>query len=220
MKKTITFIFVVSILVSACSGDNTIETSEAKNVKKVETEETTELNQFDKESCVQWRAWHYGGVGERFGKIYLSSVSALINDGELSNLKVVIDMKSLTVDNFSPEEDEKRVKLTGHLQSEDFFDVEKNPIAIFEMTSIEDATGEFNSSITGNLTINGVTKNIIFNANVEVLEDKVSIHSEDFIVNRNDWGLSYHSEGSEGVPLDYIISDDIGFTVNVEIKKN
>lgn len=185
----------------------------------VENERTIELSHIDNTSFVEWRAWHYGGVGERFGKIYLNNVSALLNNDELTNLKVTIDMKSFTVDSFSEEDAEKQKDLTEHLQSADFFDVENHPTATFEMTNLENAMGEYNSSITGNLTIMEVTKSITFNANIIVSDEKLSIQSEDFIVNRTDWGLTYHVEGSEGVPLDYIISDDLGFTINLEVKK-
>ena len=33
--------------------------------------------------------------------------------------------------------------------------------------------------------------------------------------NRTDCGLVYNTEGTEGVPVDYLISNDIGFTIDV-----
>jgi len=219
MKKIVLSLFIASTLLSSCSSDTKLEASEAENVEIVENETTIELTNIDQTSYTEWRAWHFGGVGERFGKIYLNSATALLNNDELTNLKVEIDMKSFTVDSFSEEEAEDKEKLTGHLQSADFFDVENNPTAIFEMTNIESTDGKYDSKVTGNLTIMNVVKSITFNANVEVSGDHISILSEDFIVNRTDWGLTYHVEGSEGVPLDYIISNDLGFTINVNIKK-
>ena len=219
MKKILFSIFVASTMLSSCSDGSKLEASDAEVVEVVENETTIELSNVDHTSSVDWRAWHFGGVGERFGKIYLNNVSALLNNDELTNLKVEIDMKSFTVDSFSEEEAEDKDQLIEHLQSADFFDVENYPTAIFEMTKTETATGDYNSTVTGNLTIMEVTKSITFNANIEISEENVSIHSEDFIVNRSDWGLTYHAEGSEGVPLDYIISDDLGFTINVDIKK-
>jgi len=219
MKKIVLTIFIASTLLSSCSDEHKLEASEAENVEIVENETTIEFNSVDKTSSVEWRAWHFGGVGERFGKIYLNKVSALLNNDELTNLKVEIDMSSFTVDSFSEEEAEDKEQLTGHLQSADFFDVENYPIATFEMTDLKANEGEYNSIVTGNLTIMETTKSISFKANVDVSAENISIHSEDFIVNRTDWGLTYHVEGSEGVPLDFIISDDLGFTINVNIKK-
>ena len=50
-------------------------------------------------------------------------------------------------------------------------------------------------------------------------EDMVSIQSEDFAVDRTEWGLLYNVEGSEGVPADYLIANDIGFTIDVNVSK-
>lgn len=220
MKKIILSIFVVATTVlTSCSSDASLTASDAVDVELNETEATVEMSQVKEASAVSWRAWHYGGVGERYGKIYLNNASALINNSELSNLKVEINMNSFTVDSFSEEEAEDKDQLTGHLQSADFFDVENYPTATFEMTSIKAGEGDYNSVVTGNLTIMEVSKNITFNANVNVSDSEVSIQSEDFIVNRTDWNLKYHVEGSEGVPLDYIIADDLGFTIDVTLTK-
>jgi polyisoprenoid-binding protein YceI len=85
--------------------------------------------------------------------------------------------------------------------------------------SIAATEGDFNSAITGNLAILDSTKSITFNANVNVSEVEVSIISEDFAVDRRDWGIVYHVEGTEGVPIDYIVANDMGFTINVVLSK-
>ena len=87
------------------------------------------------------------------------------------------------------------------------------------MTDIANTDGEYNSTVTGNLTIMESTKSITFNANVEVTENGVTMVSENFIVDRTDWNLVYNVEGSEGVPTDYIISNDLGFTIGVMVQK-
>ena len=129
-----------------------------------------------------------------------------------------MDMASLTVENF-PEGAAEKGKLTGHLQSGDFFNIEKYPTSKFVLTKREGTAGEYNSRITGNLTMLDVTKSITFIANVKVSENEVSVKSEDFKINRTDWGLSYNTEGTAGVPVDYLIANDIGFTIDVTITK-
>jgi polyisoprenoid-binding protein YceI len=135
----------------------------------------------------------------------------------VSNAVAVFDMSTFTVENFKDEE--QIAKLSGHLQSEDFFNIAKYPISIFELTKLESTEGDFNSSVTGNLTILDSTKSITFMANVNVSESEVSIASEDFAVDRRDWGLVYNVEGSEGVPVEYIVANDIGFTINITLTK-
>ena len=219
MKKVILSVFVLGAILSSCSNGTQVEASDAENVELVENEATVEYTTINESSKLDWRATHLGGVGERFGIISLKDASFLVNNGVLSNAKVDIDMLSLSVDSFSEEEAEQKEKLTGHLLADDFFKTETYPTSTFELTSIESTEGDYNSALTGNLTILDATKSITFNANVNVSDESVSMVSEKFIIDRTDWGLSYHIEGSEGVPVDYIISNDLEFTINVTIEK-
>jgi hypothetical protein len=96
---------------------------------------------------------------------------------------------------------------------------ENNTTTSFELSGIEAGTGDYNSMVTGNLTIMDSTKSVKFNANITVSDSAVSIKSEDFTVNRLDWGLDFHKEGTEGVPTEYLISNELGFTIDATIKK-
>jgi len=171
---------------------------------------------------LKWRAAHLVGVQKRFGTTMLKSASLLLNDSEVTNATFEIDLTSLTVDNF--DDAESKGKVEGHLKSPDFFNIEKHPTAKFELTNVEKTTGDYNSKITGNLTILEVSKSITFNANIAVLDNAVldnavAINSEDFSVNRQDWGLSYNTEGDAGVPADFLIANTVGFTINVAVTK-
>ncbi|MFT5184978.1 MAG: lipopolysaccharide export system protein LptA, partial [Flavobacteriales bacterium] len=63
------------------------------------------------------------------------------------------------------------------------------------------------------------SNNVTFNANVDVTENNVSVKSETFEIDRSDWNMVYNAEGSEGVPLDYIISDDIELAISFSVAK-
>jgi polyisoprenoid-binding protein YceI len=215
MKKTILTLFVIGAILSSCSKNGELaETSQAQEVTTVQNDETKTISSVNAGSSINWRASHLGGAQPRFGQIFVKGAEFLVNNGTLTNAKVDLDMTSFTVDNF-PGDEEQTAKLTGHLQSPDFFNTAENPTATFELTNLASIDGHFSSEVTGNLTIMGVTKSISFKANVEVSDTEVSIKSEDFAVNRTDWGLKYNTEGTEGVPVDYLIADDIGFTINV-----
>jgi polyisoprenoid-binding protein YceI len=219
MKKTVVTIFVISVMMGACSNNGEkAETKEAQDVELIETNETIALSNVSEDSYLDWRASHLGGISPRFGKVYVKDAEVLVNNGELTNAKVNIDMASLTVDNFE-EGSEDIEKLKGHLLSEDFFKVENYPTSTFELTKIEPATGDYNSVLTGNLTILDTNKSITFKANVNVSDDKVTVDSEDFSIDRTEWNLTYNVEGTEGVPADYIISNDVGFTINLTVTK-
>ncbi|NQY30011.1 MAG: YceI family protein [Flavobacteriaceae bacterium] len=218
MKKVVISLFVLAITFTACKDSGKkIETKEAQEVEIVKKAETVTFDKVKEGSELKWRASHLGGTGARFGKAKLKSGNVLLNNNKVTNAKFIMDLSSLTVDNF--DDAEQKGQLEGHLKSADFFNIEKYPTVIFELTKVEETKGVYNSKITGNLTILETTKSITFNANITVLANSVAISSEDFSVNRQDWKLSYHTEGDAGVPKDYLIANTIGFTIDVAVTK-
>lgn len=218
MKRIILSAFVLGAVLTSCSdGGTKVESKEAEVVEVQETATTQTYSVVAEGSHVDWRAAHLGGVQPRFGKIMIGKAEVLTNDNALTNAMIEMDMASFTVENF--EDEESKMKLTGHLQSDDFFKIEAFPTSTFELTGVEAQTGEYNSKLTGNLTILGVAKSISFSANVSISDDAVAVKSENFAIDRTEWGLTYNVEGTEGVPADYLIANDINFTVDVKITK-
>lgn len=107
---------------------------------------------------------------------------------EASIIKIEIETASL----YSDEE-----KLTKHLKSPEFFDVQKYPTASFTSTKItKTADGH---TITGDLTLHGETKQITFPATIARETDGGLVGSADFAINRHDFGITY-----PGMPDDLI----------------
>ncbi len=217
-KKTLIVLALGAFLASCSDSGKKVEASDAEKVETVQTETTVEYNVIKEGSYLDWRASHLGGVEPRFGKMFAKSANVLVNNSEVTNATIEVDMNTLTVENFG-DDAETTAKLTGHLLSPDLFNTEAFPTSKFELTGISAGTEGFNSSVTGNLTILDVTKSITFNANVTVSDSEVSVVSEDFAITRQDWGIVYHTEGDEDVPAEYIIANDIGFTINVVLTK-
>ncbi len=65
-------------------------------------------------------------------------------------------LKTASVDTNHAERDK-------HLRSADFLNVSKHDTATFESTSVK-STGEGTADVTGNLTLNGVTKPVVIAA--------------------------------------------------------
>ncbi|MCP3930293.1 MAG: YceI family protein [Bacteroidetes bacterium] len=218
MKKLILVVFAIGALLSSCSDTGKkVETKDAEEVSISKNESTAVYNKINTGSHVAWRASHLGGVGPRFGKINLKSAELLVNDGQLTNAVVEMDMTTFTVENF--EDEGSKAKLTGHLQGDDFFMISTYPTSKFELTNITKSEGDYNVLATGNLSILDVTKSITFKANVSISDNKISVKSEDFSVDRTDWGLTYNTEGTAGVPTDYLIANNIGFAIDVSLTK-
>lgn len=105
--------------------------------------------------------------------------TAVVEGGELKSLQVAIDTTSITT-----EQD----KLTNHLKSPDFFDVNQHPEASFTATKIE--AGEAGQVVvTGDLTLLGTTKTISFPATVST-EDGLKLDAE-FTIQRTAFGMEY-----------------------------
>ena len=202
-------------MMTSC-GSDAVEATDAQEVK--ETAITATYSTLGDHNHVDWQAWHLGKTGERSGSVMLKDAEVSVNEGMLAGGKFVLDIAGLTVTNFG-EDTAQNEKLRGHLTSGDFFLTDSFPTATFEITSVDTMSGDFNAKVSGNLTIKGISKNITFNAKVEIAEDAVSVSSETFEVNREDWGLTYNAEGTAGVPVDYLIANEIAFTIHANVTK-
>jgi len=139
---------------------------------------------------------HHGGFKTFTGYFTIKDGAPVGNDH-----KVVIDMKSTYADN---------EKLTGHLKSPDFFDVEKFQQSTFDVTEIS-KTSDTAYTVSGNFTLHGKTKNISFPASVSQSGDTVKINST-FNINRKDFGIVYAGKADD------LIRDEVVIELKLEAK--
>lgn len=139
---------------------------------------------------------HDGGFRQLSGTIDL--VNNSVTD---SGVDVEIETASV----YSDDE-----KLTGHLMSKDFFEVEKFPKATFKSTKIvaDTAKGTDAYTVTGDFSLHGVTKSISFPATIKVGADKVEVDA-DFSVNRKDFGIVYAGKADDLIRDDVVIRLDL-----------
>jgi polyisoprenoid-binding protein YceI len=140
-------------------------------------------------------ASHLGGFTDFAGTLELGQPV------DASRIEVTIQTASLYAD---------KEKLTKHLKSPDFFDVAKFPTATFRSTEIK-AQGE-GHTITGDMTLHGVTKRISFPATIAVSDEQVSANAE-FSINRQDFGIAY-----PGAPDD-LIRDLVVIKLSIELPR-
>ncbi len=135
---------------------------------------------------------HSGGF-----KDFEGSFSAV--DGQLvpAGQTIQIDMTSTWSDN---------EKLTGHLTNEDFFAVEEFPTSTFAITAVEPA--DSGSTVTGNLTLRGVTKSISFPADIQVTDEVVTMKAE-FYIKRFDFDIKYPGRADDLIRDEVVIRLDV-----------
>lgn len=194
-------------IISSC-GSNATEATDAKKEAEASEKSVTYIVSPTK-STVQWTGTKlaYGHTG----LIDIKSGELSVEGKKITAGSFMIDMATIK-ETGEDIDQEKAIQLAGHLMSPDFFDAAAFPTSSFAITSVEEADGKY--TISGNLTIKGVEKNISFPAKVEA-DGKKLIADAEFIINRNDWGVSYGS-GASGAVADQAIGDDLEFVVHLE----
>ena len=129
-----------------------------------------------------------------------------VDDGKLTGGRFTIDLTTIHNKDL---EGEYKQKLEGHLKSADFFDVENHPEATFEITSVTAGASEGALTISGNLTIRGVSKNITFDATTSQVSEVSVVADADFNIAREDWGVSYKGQADD------LISKEINLKIHL-----
>ena len=135
---------------------------------------------------------HDGGFEEIDGTIVVVN-----NDPTQAQITVNIDATSIWADND---------RLTDHLKSADFFEVEKYPAAKFTSTKIEAA--EEGYLVTGNLEMHGQTNSVQFPAEITIEQDTLTANA-DFSIERSKWGINYAGKPDDLIRERVVIRFDI-----------
>jgi polyisoprenoid-binding protein YceI len=134
---------------------------------------------------IEWTGTKPGGKHEGGFKQFSGSITPARGDLTASTISLEIDTDSLYSD--TP-------RLTGHLKSPDFFEVQKYPKANFVSRSIKESKADgATHSITGDLTLHGTTKSITFPAKATLADDVLTIEST-FKFDRIEHGITYSPE--------------------------
>lgn len=206
------------LLLAAC--DTTVKTDEAVIADAVEKkEETAPTSIFVVDTAKSEVTWIGAKMtGRHNGVFRIKSGELYMSHGLLTGGNFVMDVAN-TVSADKTIDTESNKKLTTHLRSADFFDVEKYPTAAFELVGIArlDSTGDKardeaakatapvsdelrvknpTHRIMGNLTIKGATKSVSFPARVTM--DSLLRAKANFNIDRTKWGLVYRSDRSLG----------------------
>lgn len=209
MKKLIASVFVLSLLFISCK-------EKVKEEKVIEAKPETEniasavYNVNSETSVLNWKG--FKPTGTHNGTVSVKEGSFEVKEGNLIAGKFVFNMNTIEVLDI-PKEEEGNGKLVGHLNSGDFFDVENNPTATFEITDV--VNGE-NASIKGDLTVKGITKSIEFPVTLTSSDAGIKLSGATFKIDRTDFDIQYKSKKFFDNLKDKFINDEfeISFEVN------
>lgn len=157
-------------------------------------------------SNIMWKGYKVTGSHE--GNIKFKSGNFKFEGDVLTSGDLTVDMNSIDCTDLSGG---GKGKLEGHLKSDDFFGVEKNPTAAIKFTKVTSrgVAGEY--KVTANITIKNITKEIKFNATVKDGTATAAIK-----LDRSDFDIKYGSGSFFDNLGDKTIYDEFDLAINIK----
>lgn len=216
MKTLVLNIFLLATAISFTSCGDKAKEAETKDAEDAATAEITAVTYKanTSKSSIEWKG--FKPTGSHFGTIEINQGELSVSDNSIDSGNFTIDMNSIVVNDI-PKEEEDNAKLTGHLKSADFFDVEKYPNSKFEITKIETVDGK--TMLSGNLTMKDATNNISFPVSTEMKGDMLMLTSETFTIDRSKWNVKYGSKSFFDNLGDQFINDGIELKISLVANK-
>lgn len=173
-----------------------------------EPQKATSYDVDTKQSIIQWIGRKV--TGEHTGKINIKEGKLDIENGQLTGGSFAIDMNSIVNEDLTGE---YKGKLEGHLKSDDFFGVATYPTANFVITQVEAGQGK-QYTLTGDLTIKGITHEISFPATVSTSGNQVTADAK-IVVDRAKYNVRYGSDSFFDNLGDKVIYDEFDLEVSL-----
>jgi polyisoprenoid-binding protein YceI len=156
-------------------------------------------------SKIVWKGYKVTGSHE--GLISIKSGFLNFNEEKLTGGEFTVDMTTITNTDL---EGEYKGKLEGHLKSDDFFGIEKFPIASLIFTNVK-STGKNSYEVTGDLTIKGKTETVVFNLSVYGNKANASLK-----IDRSKFDVKYGSTSFFEGLKDKAIYDEFDLVADLE----
>ena len=137
--------------------------------------------------------------------------SLVLDENDIANSHVEASIDAASINT-------RDAQRNTHLKSADFFDVERFPTLSFKSTKVE-RTGGDDLAVTGDLTIHGVTRQVVFNVEGPTAPGKdpwgnirVGLSAATKI-NRKDFGLTWNAALETGGIL---VGDEVTVTLDIQ----
>lgn len=158
------------------------------------------------DSTIKWDVkkvwwWHYW-------KVAIQTWFAIIDNDKIIWWEIILDMNSISVDDI--ENTETNQSLVNHLKSEDFFNVQNYPTAIFKILEINE------NNIIGDLTIKDFTNTIEIPVNIQKTTNWQKITSN-FSIDRTMRDIMYGSTNLASTLKDKAIDNLIILELDINI---
>lgn len=209
----------ITVLAFLAFGVFSCKNNESKTTEVIEeaaeaSESATSYQVDTDASIIRWEGKK--PTATHFGTVELSSGTLLANDQEVEAGNFTMDMTTITDEDL---EGDEKAYLEAHLKGltegkeGDFFDTTKYPTATFELTGVE------GNIVKGNLTIKEQTNPVEFPAEITVTDEELIIESDQFDLDRTNWGINFMSRSIFTDLGDKFVNDTMKIAVHIVAKK-
>ena len=193
---------MLTVLASCNTNPNQASTQQAQGVATVDNIYNIETAQ----SQITWTGREVS-TSSHYGTLDFVSGNFEISNGAIVNGEFIVDMTSI---NNQDMEGDSKVRLEGHLKSDDFFSVESHPIAVLSINSSElISDGKWN--VSGDLSIKGFTHPV----NFEMVSTSEG-WSANLVFDRSKYDVRFRSGSFFENLGDKLIYDDIELSINLK----
>ena len=211
LKNYLISLIALSFIVSSCKPSKKQE-EKLTIGQAASLDLATEKLSIDTEaSTITWMGQKKIGDDKHMGTLNISSGTIGFDEDKLVAGNIEIDMKSIKNTDLKDEKDNN--KLVTHLNSDEFFGVDKHPTAKFEIVSAEKMEDSY--KVTGNLTVKGKTGLLTTTANIDKAGKTVTAT---VTFDRAKYDVKYGSKSYFDLAVDKIIEDEVQLTLNLKLK--
>jgi len=125
------------------------------------------------------------------GVVDIAEGVVTIENGRVASGSIIVNLTTITAQH-TGRGDALADRLSRHLMSVDFFDVEQYPTSTFRLTDLQARTDSL-YLVSGELTIKGATHPVTFTAAIMVQDNQLVMDAENIQLNRTLWDLHYGS---------------------------
>ena len=162
-------------------------------------------------SQIKWSCDYAFSFGGHFGIVNFKEGHFIKTLDQITSGSFTIDLNTIAAKDMDDERGNNG--LTEHLKNEDFFDVKNHQTATINITRTK-YHNKTQLKVFADLTIKGITKPITFQAEIDY---EKAVMTTKFKIDRTQWGINYNSKGAIGNVGNSLISDAIGFEVELSL---
>ena len=171
-------------------------------------------------TIIHWEGYKPAMGVTHEGTVNVSQGQIFVENNMVSGGNFTIDFRTIAdtdLEGSSREKLEAHLKGTVEGKENDFFNINKYPTGLFEITKVTSLAGnsEANAMIYGNLTIKDITRSVGFTANLDLENGVITATTPLFKIDRTEFGIQVLSKKFFDNLKDNFVADEFGIRIEL-----